>query len=121
MPKTVLAVDDSASMRQLVKLTLSGAGYTVLEAMDGVVGLEQARDGAVDLVITDINMPRMDGISLTKELRNLASCRGVPIILLTTESDGDRKIEARTAGATAWIAKPFKQDQLLSVVRKVIG
>lgn len=121
MAKTVLTVDDSASMRQLVKLTLGGAGYTVVEASDGADGLDQARSAAVDLVVTDLNMPRMDGISLIRELRKLASYKGVPIILLTTESDDDRKKEARAAGATGWITKPFNQDQLLGVVRKVLG
>lgn len=121
MAKTVLTVDDSASMRQLVKLTLSGAGYTVMEASDGADGLERARGTAVDLVVTDLNMPRMDGISMIRELRKLATYKGVPIILLTTESDDDRKKEARAAGATGWITKPFNQDQLLGVVRKVLG
>ncbi|PKU21380.1 response regulator [Telmatospirillum siberiense] len=121
MAKTVLTVDDSASMRQLVKLTLGGAGYTVVEATDGADGLDRARSAAVDLVVTDLNMPRMDGISLIKELRKLPSYKGVPILLLTTESDDDRKKEARAAGATGWITKPFNQDQLLGVVRKVLG
>jgi two-component system chemotaxis response regulator CheY len=121
MAKTVLTVDDSASMRQLIKLTLSGAGYTVLEATDGADGLDRAKAAAVDLVVTDLNMPRMDGISLIRELRKLGSYKGIPIILLTTESDDDRKKEARGAGATGWITKPFNQDQLLGVVRKVLG
>lgn len=121
MAKTVLSVDDSASMRQLVKLTLSGAGYQVVEATDGADGLDKARGGAVDLVVTDLNMPRMDGISLIRELRKLATYKGVPILLLTTESDDDRKREAKAAGATGWITKPFNQDQLLGVVRKVLG
>ncbi len=121
MAKTVLTVDDSASMRQLIKLTLSGAGYTVLEATDGADGLDRAKAAAVDLVVTDLNMPRMDGISLIRELRKLGSYKGIPIILLTTESDDGRKKEARAAGATGWITKPFNQDQLLGVVRKVLG
>lgn len=121
MAKTVLTVDDSASMRQLVKLTLGGAGYTVVEASDGADGLDRARSASVDLVVTDLNMPRMDGIALIRELRKLASYKGVPIILLTTESDDERKKEARAAGATGWITKPFNQDQLLGVVRKVLG
>jgi len=121
MAKTVLTVDDSASMRQLVKLTLGGAGYTVVEASDGMDGLDRARSQPVDLVVTDLNMPRMDGISLIQELRKMNSYKGVPIILLTTESDDGRKKEARSAGATGWITKPFNQDQLLGVVRKVLG
>jgi two-component system chemotaxis response regulator CheY len=121
MAKTVLTVDDSASMRQLVKLTLGGAGYSVVEASDGMDGLDKARAATVDLVVTDLNMPRMDGISLIRELRKLSTFKGVPIILLTTESDDERKKEARAAGATGWITKPFNQDQLLGVVKKVLG
>lgn len=121
MAKTVLTVDDSASMRQLVKLTLSGAGYGVIEATDGEDGLTKARSGAIDCVVTDLNMPKMDGISLIRELRKLANYRGVPILLLTTESDEDRKKEAKAAGATGWITKPFQQEQLLGVVKKVLG
>jgi two-component system chemotaxis response regulator CheY len=93
----------------------------VLEASDGMDGLDRARSLPVDLVVTDLNMPRMDGISLIQELRKMNSYKGVPIILLTTESDDGRKKEARSAGATGWITKPFNQDQLLGVVRKVLG
>ncbi|MDR3438329.1 response regulator [Telmatospirillum sp.] len=121
MAKTVLTVDDSASMRQLIKMTLGGAGFAVVEASDGAEGLEKARAAPVDLIVTDLNMPRMDGISLIRELRKLSSYRGVPILLLTTESDDERKKEARGAGATGWITKPFGQDQLLGVVKKVLG
>lgn len=121
MSKTILSVDDSASMRQLVRLTLSGAGYQVIEAADGAEGLDKAKATTVDMVVTDLNMPRMDGLSLIKELRLLPSYRGVPIILLTTESDDARKQEAKRAGATGWITKPFQQDQLLGVARKVLG
>jgi two-component system, chemotaxis family, chemotaxis protein CheY len=119
--KTVLSVDDSASMRQMVKLTLSTAGYRVIEAGDGVQGLSVARAGAVDMVLTDLNMPGMDGLALIRELRKLPSFTGVPIILLTTESDAARKQEAKSAGATGWITKPFQPDQLLSVAKKVMG
>ena len=121
MAKTVLSVDDSASMRQLIKLTLGGAGYGVVEAADGEDALGKLRDGPVDMVVTDVNMPRMDGISLIRELRKMSTFKGIPIVLLTTESDEERKREARAAGATGWITKPFKQDQLLGVVRKVLG
>jgi two-component system chemotaxis response regulator CheY len=121
MAKTVLTVDDSASMRQMVKFTLTGAGYGVIEACDGRDGLNKAASSVVDLVVTDLNMPNMDGIAMIKELRKLGPLRGVPIILLTTESDGQKKLDAKAAGATGWITKPFQPDQLVAVVRKVIG
>lgn len=121
MTKTILSVDDSASVRQMVKLTLSGAGYRVVEAGDGKEGLSKARESTVDMVVTDLNMPHLDGISLIRELRALATYKGVPMILLTTESDGQKKQEAKAAGATGWITKPFQPDQLLSVTRKVLG
>jgi len=121
MAKTVLSVDDSASMRQMIKLTLSGAGYEVIEAVDGRDGLAKAKTAPVNMVLTDLNMPNMDGLALIKELRALPTFKGVPIIFLTTESDESKKAEAKASGATAWIVKPFQQDQLLSVVRKVIG
>jgi len=120
MPKTILSVDDSASMRQMVKLTLSGAGYHVIEAADGCEALARAGDG-ISMVLTDLNMPNMDGLTLIRELRKLPAYRGVPIIFLTTESDAAKKNAAKEAGATAWIVKPFQQDQLLGVVRKVLG
>ncbi len=121
MAKTVLTVDDSASMRQMVRLTLTTAGYHVIEAADGVAGLSAARAGAIDMVLTDLNMPGMDGLALIRELRKLPSFTGVPIVLLTTESDAARKQEAKSAGATGWITKPFQPDQLLSVAKKVMG
>jgi len=123
MAKTVLSVDDSASMRQMVKLALSGAGYAVVEACDGRDGLAkaQAQAGGIHMVLTDLNMPNMDGLSLIRELRKLPAYKGVPIIFLTTESDEAKKTEARAAGATAWIVKPFQESQLLGVVKKVLG
>ncbi len=121
MAKTILAVDDSASMRQMIKLTLGGAGYRIIEAGDGAQGLAAARGNAVDLVLTDLNMPKMDGVTLVRELRKLGAYTGVPIVLLTTESDPARKQEARAAGATAWITKPFQPEQLLAVTKKVLG
>jgi len=121
MGKTILCVDDSASMRQMVKLTLVGGGYEVIEAVDGRDGLSKAKDNTVHMVLTDLNMPNMDGLSLIKELRTLPTFKGIPIIFLTTESDAEKKASARAAGATAWIVKPFQQDQLLAVVKKVIG
>jgi two-component system chemotaxis response regulator CheY len=119
--KIVLTVDDSASIRQMVKLTLTGAGYAVVQAADGADGLAKARAAAVDLIVTDLNMPVMNGLGLIRELRKLPSYRGVPIIFLTTESDAALKQEAKAAGATGWITKPFQQDQLIAVVRKVLG
>ena len=121
MAKTVLSVDDSASIRQMVKLTLTGAGYTVIQAGDGAEGLTKARESAVDLVVTDLNMPVMNGLGLIRELRKLPAYKGVPIIFLTTESDAAMKQEAKVAGATGWITKPFQQEQLVAVVRKVLG
>ncbi|MDR3536952.1 MAG: response regulator [Acetobacteraceae bacterium] len=121
MPKTILCVDDSASIRQMVKLTLTGAGYAVVQAGDGAEGLATARTTAADLVMTDLNMPVMNGLDLIRELRKLPSYKGVPIIFLTTESDVGIKQQAKAAGATGWITKPFQQEQLIAVIRKVIG
>jgi two-component system, chemotaxis family, chemotaxis protein CheY len=121
MAKTVLSVDDSASIRQMVKLTLSGAGYEVVQAGDGAEGLAKAQSTPVDLVVTDLNMPVMNGLGLIRELRKLPNYKGVPIIFLTTESDAAMKAEAKAAGATGWITKPFQQEQLVAVVKKVLG
>lgn len=121
MAKTVLSVDDSASIRQMVKMTLSNAGYAVIEAEDGARGLSAARGARVDMVLTDLNMPGLDGVALIRELRKLQTYVGVPIIMVTTESDEKKKAEAKAAGATGWITKPFKPEQLLSVVKKVVG
>jgi len=121
MGKTILNVDDSASMRQMVRFTLNSAGYDVIEAVDGLDGLAKAKEKSIHVVLTDLNMPNMDGLSLIRELRILPTCKGIPIIFLTTESSEDRKTEARAAGATAWIVKPFQQEQLLAVVKRVIG
>lgn len=121
MSKVVLSVDDSASVRQMVKLTLSGAGYEVIQAADGAEGLAKARSTPVDMVVTDLNMPNMNGLTLIRELRKLPSCKGVPILFLTTESDDALKKEAKAAGATGWITKPFQQEQLVAVVRRVLG
>ncbi|MDH5229112.1 MAG: response regulator [Gammaproteobacteria bacterium] len=117
----ILAVDDSASMRQMVAFTLKGAGYDVVEATDGAEALEAAKNGQVDLVLTDINMPNMDGIALIKELRALPNYKFTPILTLTTESGSDKKIEGKSAGATGWIVKPFSPDQLLATIKKVLG
>ncbi|MBK5957456.1 two-component system response regulator [Rhodoplanes elegans] len=121
MSKTILNVDDSASVRQMVQLTLQGAGYRVLQANDGADGLAKAKANPVDMIVTDLNMPVMNGLALIRELRKLPTYRGVPILFLTTESDANVKKEAKEAGATGWITKPFQQDQLVAVVRKVLG
>ncbi|EAT12551.1 response regulator [Bermanella marisrubri] len=117
----ILAVDDSASMRQMVSFTLKGAGHDVLEASDGAEALKIAQGQAVDLVLSDVNMPNMNGIELCKNLRQLSSYKFTPILMLTTESAGDKKMEGKSAGATGWIVKPFNPDQLLSTIKKVLG
>jgi two-component system chemotaxis response regulator CheY len=120
MAKTILTVDDSASVRQMVRFTLSGAGYSVIEAVDGKDALAKLAN-PVNLVITDLNMPNLDGIGLIRCVRANPACRGIPIVMLTTESQASRKQEGRAAGATGWIVKPFTTQQLLAVVKKVIG
>lgn len=117
----ILAVDDSASMRQMVAFTLKGAGHTVTEAPDGQRALEIAKNQTFDLVLTDVNMPVMDGLTLTRELRKLPSYRTTPILVLTTEAGTDKKQEGRAAGATGWLVKPFNPDQLLATTKRVIG
>jgi len=108
-------------MRQMVSFTLKGAGYEVIEAVDGEDALGKAKGKTVNLVITDVNMPRMDGITLIKELRKLPSYKFTPILMLTTESAPEKKAEGKTAGATGWIVKPFNPDQLLTTIKKVLG
>lgn len=120
MASVILAVDDSASMRQMVSFTLKGAGYDVVQAADGVEALDYARGHAVDLVLTDVNMPRMDGITLVRELRGLAGYRLTPMLVLTTESGQDRKLQGKQAGATGWIVKPFNPEQLLATIARVL-
>jgi len=118
--QSILAVDDSASMRQMVSFTLKGAGYHVIEASDGQEAYEKAVNQRVDLVLTDQNMPRMDGVTLTKNLRELPSYSTTPILILTTESSAEMKSKGREAGATGWLVKPFDPNKLLEVIRKVI-
>ncbi len=108
------------TMRKMVAFTLRGAGFEVIEAANGVEGLKQLAAKPVDLIITDVNMPQMDGIEFTRQARVALRGRAVPILILTTESDQSKKNEARAAGATGWIVKPFQQDQLLAVVGKVL-
>jgi two-component system, chemotaxis family, chemotaxis protein CheY len=121
MAKTILAVDDSASIRQMVAFTLKGAGYDVVEAGDGQDGLDKAKGRPFSLVLTDQNMPRMDGLSLIKSLRALAEYKATPILMLTTESGDAMKAQGRAAGATGWLVKPFDPTRLVEVVKKVIG
>jgi two-component system chemotaxis response regulator CheY len=121
MAQTILAVDDSASMRQMVRFTLEAAGYKVLQAEDGVEALELAKKGsAADLVLTDVNMPRMDGITLVRELRSLDKYKGIPMLVLTTESGQETKMRGKQAGATGWIVKPFNPEQLLATIARVL-
>ncbi len=118
----ILAVDDSTTMRSMVGATLQSAGHEVLSAVDGQEALDMARAGeAVDLVITDVNMPNMDGITLVRELRLLPHYRGIPLLVLTTEAGADRKMAGKQAGATGWIVKPFNPQSLLATVAKVLG
>ena len=121
MSKTILSVDDSASVRQMVSFTLEQVGYHVIEASDGKDAIEKIKGNPVDMVITDLHMPNMDGIDLIKALRSENSYRFTPIVMLTTESHTKKKDAGRQAGATGWIVKPFKPTQLISVVKRLIG
>lgn len=123
MPKLVLIVDDSSSMRQMVSMTLKTAGFTVLEGSNGQEALNRldgAPGGKVDLIITDLNMPIMDGLTFIKNARTRPSAKFTPILMLTTESSDQRKAEGKAVGATGWIVKPFQPDQLLRVIQKVL-
>ena len=121
MAKTILAVDDSTSIRQMVAFTLKGAGYDVVEAVDGQDGLDKAKAKTINLILTDQNMPKMDGLSLIKSLRDLPQYKTTPILMLTTEAGDDMKAKGKAAGATGWLVKPFDPQKLLDVVKKVIG
>lgn len=121
MPITILAVDDSTSLRQMVAFTLQRSGFEVVEAVDGMDGLSKARAGSFDLILTDQNMPRMDGLTLVKNLRALPRYASTPILILTTESSDEMKAQGRAAGATGWVVKPFDPHKLVEVVKKVIG
>lgn len=121
MPKHILIVDDSSSMRQMVGFTLRGAGYDVTEAVDGEDALAKLGGLAADLIVTDLNMPRLDGLGLIRAVRASATGRFTPIVMLTTESEDAKKQEGRAAGATGWIVKPFKPEQLVAVAKKVLG
>jgi two-component system chemotaxis response regulator CheY len=117
--KTILTVDDSRTMRDLLMLTLTAGGYEVEQAEDGVAGLEKLQGMLPDAIITDINMPRLDGFGFIEEVRKDPSRRTVPILVLTTESEGELKERARKAGASGWIVKPYSPTTLLSALRRV--
>ena len=116
----VLVVDDSNSIRDMVSFTLNSAGYDTVEAKDGVEGLTKAKTASFDLVISDVNMPNMDGINLCQELRKLPTFKFTPILMLTTESSGDMKSKGKAAGATGWLVKPFNPEKLLATIKRVV-
>lgn len=119
MTKKILTVDDSRTMREMVAFTLKSAGYEVVEAEDGQAALQLLNSGKVDAVITDLNMPNMNGFELIRSLRDNPVYKFTPILMLTTESEGSKKEEGKAAGATGWIVKPFNPEKLLDVVKKV--
>jgi two-component system chemotaxis response regulator CheY len=119
MTKTIMTVDDSSSVREMVSYTLSDAGYEVIQAVDGQDALSKLQ-GQVDMIITDLNMPNMDGLELIKSVRANAATKFIPIVMLTTESQDSKKQEGKSAGATGWIVKPFKPPQILGVVQKLL-
>ncbi|MDQ8204346.1 response regulator [Pelagicoccus sp. SDUM812003] len=119
MAKTIISIDDSLSVRETVRMTLRSQGYDVVVAEDGIKGFEACQQRKADLVITDLNMPNLDGIGLIAKLRQLPNYRFTPILMLTTESDEQKKLAGKRAGATGWIVKPFKTEKFLAVVNKV--
>lgn len=121
MGKTIMTVDDSSSIRQMVSFTLKGAGYEIIEAVDGKDALSKLNGKPIHMMLVDLNMPNLDGISLIREVRANENYKFIPLIMLTTESQAVKKQEGKAAGATGWIVKPFKPEQLLSVVKKVLG
>lgn len=121
MAKKIMMVDDSATMRQAVGMTLRDAGYEVIEAGDGVEALQRLEKESVDMLITDLNMPRLDGVGLIANVRRGQGNRFMPIVMLTTESDESRKQSGKRAGASAWLVKPFRPDQLIGLVRTVLA
>jgi two-component system chemotaxis response regulator CheY len=121
MAKTILIVDDSASLRQVVNIALTSAGYEVIEACDGVDALSKLDGRKIHLIISDVNMPNMDGITLVKEIKQKADYKFTPIIMLTTESQEDKKAQGQAAGARAWVVKPFQPAQMLNAVSKLIA
>ena len=121
MEKCILVVDDSETVRQVLQLTLANAGFDVVEAEDGLEALDKLAHNSVDMLITDLNMPNMDGLDLIKRVRQNGAYRFTPIVMLTTESSEEKKLAGREAGASGWIVKPFKPEQLLKVVKLVLG
>ena len=121
MTASILTVDDSASIRVTIKIALTNAGYAVAEAENGADGIAKAKAAHYDLIITDLNMPVMDGLTMIEELRKSPDHTGVPIIFLTTESDEGMKQRAKAAGATGWLTKPFDPEQLVRIAKKVLG
>ena len=121
MAKKIMTVEDSTSLREMISFVLTEAGYDVVEAKDGQDALAKLNDSPVDMVITDLNMPLMNGIELTKSLRSTPTYKFIPIVFLTTESQVQKKEAAKEAGATGWIVKPFKPEQLFKVIKKVLG
>lgn len=119
MGKRVMTVDDSATVRQVLQMTLEGAGYEVLAAVDGADALDKLSDASIDMLVTDLNMPNVDGINLIRQVRQKPGNRFMPIIMLTTVSHPEMKSAGKTAGASGWITKPFRPEQLLAVVRMV--
>lgn len=120
MAKTIMIVDDSASLRQVVSISLRGAGYDVIEGSDGSDALRKLTGQKVHLIISDVNMPNMDGITFVKKVKELPTYKFTPIVMLTTESQDERKREGQAAGAKAWMLKPFNPPQLLTVVQKLV-
>jgi two-component system chemotaxis response regulator CheY len=120
MSKTVMIVDDSASIRQVVSIALRGAGYEVIAGVDGRDALSKLDGQRVHLIISDVNMPNMDGITFVGEVKKLAAYRFTPIIMLTTESQEEKKRQAQLAGAKAWVTKPFQPEQMLAAVSKLV-
>lgn len=120
MEKTIMTVDDSAIVRKMVSFTLENEGYQVVEAEDGVDALEKLTGNRVNMILTDLNMPKMDGLEFIRRVRQGNGCKFVPIVMLTTESQTDKKSLGKAAGATGWIVKPFKPQQLLAVVKKLL-
>ena len=121
MSANILTVDDSASIRMTTKIALTNAGYQVTEAVDGADGLAKAKAGTFDLIVTDLNMPNMNGLEMIEALRQSPAHTGIPIIFLTTESDADMKARAKAAGATGWVTKPFDPENLVKIAKKVLG
>ncbi len=121
MPNTILTADDSASMREMIAFTLRNGGYQVLEAVDGRDALNKMATASADMLITDLNMPNMDGIELIRQVRALPQHRYIPIVMLTTESQDAKKQAGKAAGASGWIVKPFRPEQLLMVAKKLLG